>query len=166
LDEAAKARAAALDGQFAALKAAGSEEAAATIVAEIWSLWMQSGDAAIDEMIREASVAMSVGAAIRADRLLEEILKRRPDYAEAWNKRATLRFLQRRFEESLADCLEVLNREPRHFGALAGMGLIAIEQDNFKAALAAFRRAQAIHPFLGERALIPALEQKVEGRAL
>lgn len=165
-DDQARDRAAALDRQFAGLKAAESEAAAAAITTEIWQLWMTSGDPVLDEMMSEASTALSVGALVRAGNLIDEIVKRRPDWAEAWNKRATLRFVERRFEESLADCVEVLNREPRHFGALAGMGLIAIEQENYKAALSAFRRALAIHPFLGERAFLPALEKMLEGKAL
>jgi tetratricopeptide (TPR) repeat protein len=117
-------------------------------------------------MMRQAAAALGVGAVVRAGGLLDEILKRKPDWAEAWNKRATLRFVERRFDEALADCVETLNREPRHFGALAGMGLIAIEQENWKGALAAYRRALTLNPFIGERAWIPALEKKVEGRPL
>lgn len=154
---------AALDERFVALKAAADEAAADAITREIWTLWRKSGDGQIDEMMSDAIRASGFGQKDRAQALLDEIIKRRPDFAEAWNQRATMRFFEGRNADALADCLEVLKREPRHFGALAGMGLIALSEENFRGSLAALRRAHALHPFLKERHLIPVLEKKLAG---
>lgn len=166
-DEAAKRRQGELDARFIDLAATGSESEADRIVAEIWALWLQSGDSEIDALVRRATEMMQIGASASALAILDEVVRRAPGYAEGWNKRATLLYLIGEFDRSLADCGEVLQREPRHFGALAGMGLIAIAQENFKAALAAYRRALAVNPFLkGRNEIIPALEKKVEGERL
>jgi tetratricopeptide (TPR) repeat protein len=166
MDE-AKRRAAELDARFIELKAAKSDEEADPIVVEIWTLWLQSGRGEIDQLVGEAVRQMRAGGHGLALSMLDEVVKRAPEYAEGWNKRATLLYVMGEYERSKADCDEVLKREPRHFGALAGMGLIAIAQDDFKAALAAYRRALAANPFLKERdQIIPALVKKVEGEKL
>jgi tetratricopeptide (TPR) repeat protein len=162
-----KGRAAALDDRFAALKSARSQDEADSIVAEIWELWMQSGREDIDRLVRQAVALFHSSAQPVALGLLDEAVRRAPDYAEAWNKRATLLFLMGDFERSKADCAEVLKREPRHFGALAGLGLIGIAQEDFKAALTAFREAIRVNPYLREReSLVPELERRVEGEKL
>ena len=99
--------------------------------------------------------------------LLDDIVARAPDWAEGWNKRATLLYLLGEHDRSLADIDRTLALEPRHFGALAGIGLIRIAKGEHRAALAAFRRALAINPFLKERfGLIPALEREVGEKPL
>ncbi len=162
----AKQRAANLDARFDALKAATSDAQADPIVAEIWQLWMQSGNDEIDALVARAMGLMRMGANDLSLALLGEVVRRAPNYAEGWNMRATLLYIMGEYDRSLADCEEVLKREPRHFGALAGMGLIGIAQGTDKAALAAYRRALAINPHLKERELISALERKVEGQRL
>ena len=98
---------------------------------------------------------------------LDDIVARAPDWAEAWNKRATVLYLIGEHDRSLADIERTLALEPRHFGALAGIGLIRIAKGEHRAALAAFRRALAVNPFLKERfALIPALEREVGEKPL
>jgi Flp pilus assembly protein TadD len=85
-----------------------------------------------------------------------------PDWAEGWNKRATVYFMRGDHASSLADIDRVLALEPRHFGALAGQGLIRMAQGNYREALSAFRKALRHNPFLKERfELIPMLERKV-----
>jgi tetratricopeptide (TPR) repeat protein len=165
-NDAAKLRAASLDTRFAALKTAASQSQADPIVAEIWALWLQSGNAEIDALISHAMTFMQVGRNTLSLAILDDVVKRAPDYAEGWNMRATLLYIMGEYDRSLADCEEVLKREPRHFGALAGMGMIGIAQGNDKAALAAYRRALAVNPYLKERELISALERKVEGQRL
>ena len=94
--------------------------------------------------------------------MLDDMVARAPGWAEAWNKRATALYLAGEHDRSLSDIDRVLALEPRHFGALAGMGLIRIAKGQYREALDAFRRALAVNPFLKERVeLIPALERMV-----
>jgi tetratricopeptide (TPR) repeat protein len=98
-------------------------------------------------------------------KLLDAVVKLRPDYIEAWNRRATLHYLKNDYTHSLEDIEQVLVREPRHFGALAGLGMIMQEIGDEKRALDAFRKALAINPHLEkvpER--VKLLTEKVEGR--
>ena len=100
-----------------------------------------------------------------AIKLLDSIIKLRPDYSEAWNRRATAYYMKKDFSRSLADIQQVLAREPRHFGALAGLGLIMQDLGEEKRALDIYRRALAIHPRLPRVPdLIKSLTEKVEGR--
>jgi tetratricopeptide (TPR) repeat protein len=136
-------RAQRLDQLFADLKATTVEEDGDKLVAEIWKLWMQSGDAGLDRSMEEAVKMMAYGLHPQAMGILDELVVRAPNWAEAWNKRATLLYLMGDLDRSLADCDRVLALEPRQ-------------------ALAALRRALAVNPFLKERfSLIPALEKQV-----
>ena len=98
-------------------------------------------------------------------KLLTAVVKLRPDYIEGWNRRATLYYLQNDYTRSLEDIEQVLVREPRHFGALAGLGMIMQELGDDKRALDAFRKALAINPRLEKvPELVKTLTEKVEGR--
>src|SRR3569623_3226360 len=100
-----------------------------------------------------------------AIKLLDSVIKLRPDYIEAWNRRATLYYMQNDYGRSLADIQQVLVREPRHFGALAGLGVIMQELGDDRRARDAFRKALAINPHLESvRDLVKTLTEKVEGR--
>ena len=87
------------------------------------------------------------------------------DVGRSWNRRATVYYTKKDFGRALADIREVLAREPRHFGALSGLGIILQEMGDEKHALDAFRRALAIHPHL-ERVpeLVKKLSEKIDGR--
>ncbi len=112
--------------------------------------------------VKLASDAKNLDLAIR---LLNTIIEIRPQYTEAWNRRATLYFLKKDYGNSLADIRQVLAREPRHFGALAGLGTIMEEFGEEKQALEAFRKAQAVHPRLkGVADQVKSLTDKVDGR--
>ena len=163
----ANERAGQLDELFAKLKAAKSDTEAEPVVARIWSVWNLSGSDEIDELMRQALVFMSLGAFGPGLEVLDAVVQKAPEYAEGWNRRATLLFVVGQYDRSLKDCEEVLRREPRHFGALGGMAMIALSQGRHSAALDAYRRALKVNPFLKERqGLIPALERKVEGQPL
>jgi tetratricopeptide (TPR) repeat protein len=98
-------------------------------------------------------------------KLLDAIVKLRPDYVEAWNRRATLYYLKNDYGDALADIQQVLAREPRHFGALAGLGMIMQDLGDDKRALEAFRKALEINPHLEKvPELVKQLSEKVEGR--
>ena len=98
-------------------------------------------------------------------KLLNALIKIRPDYVEAWNRRATIYFMKNDYGKSIADIREVLKREPRHFGALTGLGVILEEIGDDRHALEVFRRAVEVYPRI-ERVpdLIKTLQEKVEGR--
>jgi tetratricopeptide (TPR) repeat protein len=115
-------------------------------------------------MVR-AKAAMDAQQTDLALKLLDAIIKMRPDYVEAWNRRATVYYLQNNYARSLADIEQVLVREPRHFGALAGLGMIMQDIGDDKRALDAFRKALAVNPHLEKvPELVKTLSEKVEGR--
>jgi tetratricopeptide (TPR) repeat protein len=154
-----------LDFLFGALKAAPDEASAKHVEARIWALWMQTpSDTAALLMIR-ARAAMDAQQFDAALKLLDAVIKLRPDYIEGWNRRATLYYLRNDYAHSLEDIEQVLVREPRHFGALAGLGMIMQDIGDEKRALDAFRKALAIDPYLDKvPELVKTLTEKVEGR--
>jgi tetratricopeptide (TPR) repeat protein len=158
----AAARAQKLDALFARLKTVTAEDEGDATVAEIWKLWQQSGTPELDALMEQASSMIGAGLHPLALPILDDLIKRAPDWAEAWNKRATARYLMGEYDGSLADIGRVLALEPRHFGAMGGIGLNRIAKGEFREALAAYRRALAVNPFLKERLeLMPALEKKL-----
>ena len=157
----AAARAQQIDDLFARLKTTKTQEDGDEIVAQIWKLWQQSGSPELDAAMQQAVLVMGQVPAL-AMPILDDIVARTPNWAEGWNKRATVLYLMGEYDRSLADIDRVLALEPRHFGALAGIGLIRIEKGETREALAAFRRALAVNPFLRERfGIIPALEKEL-----
>jgi tetratricopeptide (TPR) repeat protein len=158
----AAARTQRLDALLARLQTANDEQEGDEAVAEIWKLWQQSGTQELDELLAQANGMMGHGLHPLALPILDDIVARAPNWAEGWNKRATALYLVGEHERSLADIDRVLALEPRHFGALAGIGLNRIARGEFREALAAYRKAVAVNPFLRERLeLIPALEKKL-----
>ncbi len=154
-----------LDFLFGALKVAPDEASAKHVEARIWAQWLQTpSDTAALLMIR-AKAAMDAQQMDVALKLLDALVKLRPDWVEAWNRRATLYYLQNDYGRSLQDIQQVLVREPRHFGALAGLGMIMQDLGDNKRALDAFRQALAINPHMDKvPELVRTLSEKVEGR--
>src|SRR5437764_5620127 len=154
-----------LDFLFGALKAAPDEASAKHVEARIWAQWMQTpSDTAALLMVR-AKAAMDAQKTDVALKLLDSVIKLRPDYVEAWNRRATLYYVKNDYARSLEDIRQVLIREPRHFGALAGLGMIMQDIGDEKRALEAFRKALAVNPHLEKvPELVKSLTEKVEGR--
>ena len=154
-----------LDFLFGALKAAPDEASAKHVEARIWALWMQTPSDTTALLMTRAKVAMDAQQMDVALKLLDAVVKLRPDYVEGWNRRATLYYLQNDYVHSLQDIEQVLVREPRHFGALAGLGMIMQDLGDEKRALDAFRKALAINPHLEKvPELVKTLSEKVEGR--
>jgi tetratricopeptide (TPR) repeat protein len=112
----------------------------------LWLLWARSGDAAIDELMARGTEQMQSGEHAKAVETFTSVIKTKPDFAEAWNRRATVHYLAGDFERSIADCGEVLKRNPLHFGALSGMGQIFFQMQDYDRALAWFRRALEVNP--------------------
>lgn len=154
-----------LDFLFGALKAAPDEDSAKAVEAKIWSVWTATPSDTAALLMLRAKTAMDRKEMDVALKLLDAVIKLRPDYVEAWNRRATLYYLQNDYAQSMEDIRQVLIREPRHFGALAGLGMIMQETGDDKHALDAFRKALAINPHM-ERVpdLVKTLSEKVEGR--
>ncbi len=158
-------RAKGLDFLFGALKAAPDEASAKHVEARIWAIWLQTPSDTATLLMMRAKAAMDTQQFDVALKLLNAIIKLRPDYTEAWNRRATLYYLKNDYGRSLADIQQVLIREPRHFAALAGLGMIMQDLGDDKRALDAFRQALAINPHLEKvPELVKTLSEKVEGR--
>jgi tetratricopeptide (TPR) repeat protein len=154
-----------LDFLFGALKAAPDEASAKHVEARIWAIWLQTPSDTAALLMLRAKAAMDAQQTDVALKLLDAVIKLRPDYVEAWNRRATLYYLRNDYARSLADIEQVLVREPRHFGALAGLGMIMQDLGDDKRALDAFRKALDINPHLEKvPELVKTLTEKVEGR--
>jgi len=154
-----------LDFLFGALKAAPDEASAKHVEARIWALWMQTPSDTAALLMSRAKTAMDAQKMDVALKLLDSVIKLRPDYTEAWNRRATLYYLKNDYVNSMQDIQQVLVREPRHFGALAGLGMIMQDIGDDKRALEAFRKALAVNPHLEKvPEIVKSLTEKVEGR--
>ena len=112
----------------------------------LWALWSRSGDAAIDQAMALGVDQMQSGDLGAAISTFSEVVRKKPDFAEGWNKRATVYFLAGEFEKSIADCDQVLKRNPGHFGALSGLGQIYVQLEQYESALGWFRKALDVNP--------------------
>jgi tetratricopeptide (TPR) repeat protein len=156
-----------IDFLFDALKAAPDDETARMIEGRIWALWFASGSATADLLMSRVKTAIEGKEEDLALQLLDAIIELKPDYVEAWNRRATVHFTKKDYGRAIADIGQVLAREPRHFGALTGLGMILQEMGEDKRALEAFRRALELDPHLEKiPEFVKALTDKVEGRAI
>jgi tetratricopeptide (TPR) repeat protein len=156
-----------LDFLFGALKAAPDAESAKQVENRIWALWIASGSDTANLLMTRAKTAIDANDLNLALELLDAIVKIKPDYVEAWNRRATIHYMRKEFGQSMEDIRQVLIREPRHFGAMSGLGMILQEFGDEKRALDVFRRALEINPHLPKiDELVKTLTEKVEGRAI
>jgi tetratricopeptide (TPR) repeat protein len=154
-----------IDFLFDALKAAPDDESAKAVENRIWALWFVSGSDTADLLMSRVKTATDAKELDLAIELLDKIIAIKPDYVEAWNRRATLYFVKKDYGRSVADIAQVLAREPRHFGALTGFGTILQELGDDKRALEVYRRALAVYPRLQKvPELVKTLSEKVEGR--
>lgn len=152
---------AALDQLFAQLRDAPDEAAANEITSKIWDLWMTPTDSALAVEMGTVVAAETRGDYGTCLRLLDRMVVQYPDYAEGWNRRATIYYLLDYFEASLADIDKVLALEPRHFGALSGKVMIELRQGKRSDALRDMLAALAIHPYLSTKELFPELQPNV-----
>jgi tetratricopeptide (TPR) repeat protein len=151
----------ALDRLFAGLRTVSNEDAAKATEQKIWDLWSQYDSPTAEVLLGQAVVAMNASDNAASLEILDRIIAAYPTYAEAWNKRATLQFMLGNYEASLADIEKVLDLEPRHFGALAGRGMIYQRQEKWGAALDAFREALSMNPNMtGVKNAIHELEKR------
>ncbi len=154
-----------LDFLFGALKIAPDDISAKAIEERIWALWVISRSDTTNLLMTRVRTAIEAHDIDLALKLLDSIIKIKPDYVEAWNRRATLYYMKKDYGRALADIREVLKREPRHFGALSGLGLILQDIGDDKQALEVYRRALAVYPRLQRIPdIVKTLKDKVEGR--
>ncbi|HYB71608.1 MAG TPA: tetratricopeptide repeat protein [Candidatus Bathyarchaeia archaeon] len=173
-DAETRRRAAAWLGEVGALadapvliRALHDSDEAVRVLAEhsVWQVWGRSGDAEADHLLQSGIEQMNRGDGPGAVETFTKAIQRKPDFAEAWNKRATVYFLMGEDEKSLRDCDEVIKRNPDHFGVLAGYGQIYTRLDQPERALSYFRRALRINPNMdGVRQMIRDLEQLLTER--
>ena len=154
-----------LDRLFEALKVAPDDDSAKYVENRIWAIWLGSPSDTANLLMGRVKTAVDGKDLDLAIKLLDAVIDIRPDFVEAWNRRATVYYTKKDFGRALADIHEVLAREPRHFGALSGLGIILQELGDDKHALEMFRRALAVHPRL-ERIpdLVKKLSDKIDGR--
>lgn len=135
-----------LDDLYAKLRKASNTRYAGTIAQTIWARWSRSGSATIDLMMTWANKAYEDKQYNVALDYLDQVVMRRPDFAEGWNRRATVNYAMDNFAKSMSDIERTLEIEPRHFGALSGMATILERTGNKKAALRAWEQVLAIYP--------------------
>ena len=134
---------------------------------QIYQAWSRSGSDTADYLLRRGRTAMEADDLEAAYDHFTALTDHAPDFAEGWNARATLLFQMGAYGQSIADIQRVLAIEPRHFGALSGLGIMLEEMQEWDAALAAYREAHAIHPHRPDlNEAIDRIEQELEGRTL
>ncbi|MGW8183730.1 MAG: tetratricopeptide repeat protein, partial [Burkholderiales bacterium] len=116
----------------------------------VWRVWSHSGDAETDRLLAAGVEEMEMGLYADAIHTFSNVIKRSPEFAEGWNKRATALFLLGDLRSSLADCDEVIKRNPQHFGALSGYGQIYFQLEEYEKSIEYFRRALAVNPNLAD----------------
>ncbi len=121
---------------------------AATAEAMLWSLWCRSGNSETERLFRAGVEAMQRHELSEAESLFTLVIELVPDFAEGWNKRATVRYMARNFAESIGDCRETLARNPNHFAALSGQGICHMSLSQYDEAAVCFRKALDIHPHM------------------
>lgn len=152
---------------FDALKAADDSRAADAIAERIKRIWMRSGSDTADLIMQRADTALDQQDLPLSLELLDRLVALEPEWAEAWNRRATVFFLMDDDQRAMADIAETLKREPRHYGAIAGMGLIFLHRGNKKLAYEAFKRVLAVYPALDTaKKAVEELRPEIEGSPL
>jgi tetratricopeptide (TPR) repeat protein len=140
------------DARFTAPVAAclhdADPEVVAAAEATLWRIWCRAGDPAVEALFADGIRAMEQQDWLEAVSLFGQVIETAPDFAEAWNKRATARYLAEHYASAISDCEEVNRRNPYHFGAWSGQGLCHTALGQYRAAARCFRRALAIHPRL------------------
>ena len=120
---------------------------ASTILADIWDIWSIAENVEAQKIFDEGNKMMDRGSLEEAIALFTQVIDLKPDFAEGWNKRATVHFMMGNFDQSMQDIIKTLELEPRHFGALDGMGLIFIHQGQFQQAIDVYDKMLEIFPF-------------------
>lgn len=154
-----------LPSLFAALKAAPSAGEAKALEDKIAAIWDETRDRETEALMEKGLTAMAEDEEQAALKTFDAVVTHAPNFAEGWNKRATVEFLLDDYRASMADIAHTLQLEPRHFGALAGLGQVELALGDKAAALKAFSQALAIDPYLGDvAAIVTRLKKELEGK--
>lgn len=137
-----------LDKLFGDLHQAKTSRDPDKIIADIWQIWGSNDSPTAELLIRQGTAAMNAHEFDAAEKTFIQLIESYPNYAEGWNKRATLYFIMGRYDASLTDIQHVLDLEPRHFGALAGKAAILRAQGHTREALGVLRETLAINPHM------------------
>lgn len=137
-----------LDALFERLQKTSDAQEARMIEGLIWSLWFRSGDDTRDRLLQRGNDAMNSGRLPEAMAQFNAVIEADPGLAEAWNRRATLYFMMGNLDASVRDIERTLALEPRHFGALSGLGMIYSQREQYEAAVRAFERGLQINPHM------------------
>ena len=135
-----------LDNLFQTLQTSSDDGKLLEVEADIWKIWYESGEAEIDSLMLEAGALMDSGNLTAAETIYADVINQAPAFSEGWNRRATVRFYQRDYDGSLADIEQTLKLEPRHFGAIWGLGMILGLQQDYQRAIGAFEKLLEIKP--------------------
>lgn len=156
-----------LDQLFEALKLAPSEEAARAVEAQIWQVWMAQGSPAVQLLMRRGLRNLQLRALEDALEDFDAVIALAPEMSEGWNKRATVYFLRSEYDNAARDIAETLAREPRHFGALAGLSQVHEARGDLVAALRAYEAALEINPRMpGGEERLRELKRKALGEGI
>ena len=138
----------ALDDLFEQLAITTSDEEASNITREIWQRWTANDDPDVSQLMQIGIRALNYSTYRKALQSFDRVIEIAPEFAEGWNKRATLYYHIKEYRRSIDDIKKTLRLEPRHFGAGSGLGLVSIAQENYAGALAAFKKALSINPHI------------------
>ena len=153
---------------FEELKKSNNDSVTLEIEMKIWNIWStHPTQEKLTQLLSKGSSLMSTGELETAYKIFSTIIESTPDWAEGWNKRATVLYLMGRYQESLKDIDEVLKRESRHFGALSGQGLVHIKLKNYEKAIESYEAVQKIYPSISSaKVMIPRLEKIIRDEAI
>ena len=153
---------------FEELKKSNNDSVTLEIEMKIWNIWStHPTQEKLTQLLSKGSSLMSTGKLETAYKIFSTIIESTPDWAEGWNKRATVLYLMGRYQESLKDIDEVLKRESRHFGALSGQGLVHIKLKNYEKAIKSYETVQKIYPSISSaKVMIPQLKKIIKEEAI
>ena len=136
-----------LNNLFKKLNKTENQQEISDIIKDIWDIWYEVDDPKVIEYFEKGIQAMRIRNYPLAVRFFNNLIEEDPNFAEAWNKRATVYFMMGDFDKSMQDIIKTLELEPRHFGALDGMGLIFIHQGQYQQAIDVYDKMLEIFPF-------------------
>ena len=136
-----------LNNLFKKLNETENQDEIRDLISDIWNIWYEVDDPKVIEYFEKGIQAMNIRNYPLAIRFFNNLIEEDPNFAEGWNKRATVHFMMGNFDESMQDIIKTLELEPRHFGALDGMGLIFIHQGQFQQAIDVYDKMLEIFPF-------------------